>query len=176
MNESTNWYSVKVRNNYENIVADRINMEMERLNMDTKVIIPMERICFAKNGKKVFKEKILYPGYIFVETLQVNKLMSIVRETTGATGILKSKESGQATPLRQSEVDRMIKADVAVQAPVSDELFVMGEKLLIIDGAFKDFKGDVSAIDFTKGKVKVGVSIFGKITHVELGFDEVTKA
>ena len=39
---STNWYTVKVRNNYEKIVSDRIILEMRRLNKEINVIIPKE--------------------------------------------------------------------------------------------------------------------------------------
>lgn len=171
---STNWYTVKVRNNYEKIVSDRIILEMRRLNKEINVIIPKERVFTAKNGKKVFKEKILMPGYIFVETTNVGDLLSVIRETTGATNILKSKE-GVLTTLRQSEVNKMIEADTEIKAPVSEELYIIGEVVKIINGPFSDFNGEVDSIDFETKKVKAKVSIFGRKTPVELSFDDITK-
>ena len=173
--KETNWYSVKVRNNYEGIVKSRIELEYERINMPTNIIIPVEKVFSAKNGKKVFKEKILYPGYIFVETTQVGKLMTIVRETTGATGVLKDKE-GNPTRLRQHEVDRMITADAEVKAPESDELYIIGESVKVLEGAFESFIGTIDSIDMTNKRVKVLCKIFSKLTPVDLSFEQITKA
>ena len=59
MSELTNWYTVKVQNNYESIVSQRIKLEMDRINKDIKIVVPKERTVSAKKGKKVFKEKML---------------------------------------------------------------------------------------------------------------------
>ena len=175
MSNETNWYTVKVRNNYEKIVADRINLEMnDRLNKDIKIIIPKERVFSAKNGKKVFKEKILYPGYIFVETTFLGDLMTVIRETTGATNILKSKE-GTPITLRHEEVAKMVDADSEIKAPVSDELYVIGENVKVIDGPFSDFNGKIDSINMDTKKLIVLVSLFKKLNPVELSFDQVTK-
>ena len=171
----TNFYTVKVRNNYEKIVADKIDMEMnERLKRDIKIIIPMERVFSAKNGKKVFKEKILYPGYIFVETTNVGDLISVVRETTGATNVLKDKE-GHFITLRKSEVDKIIHSDEEIKAPVSDELYVKGESVRILTGPFAELDAQIDEINLETKRVRLLVSIFKKLTPVDLDLDEITK-
>jgi transcriptional antiterminator NusG len=172
--KQTNWYTVKVRNNYEKIVSDRIVLEMNRLKKEIRTIIPKERVFSAKNGKKVFKEKILYPGYIFVETTNIGDLISVVRETTGATNILKTKE-GKFITLKQSEVNKMVQEDVEIKAPVSDELYIIGESINILTGAFAEMNGKIDEVNMEKRKLKVLVSIFKKLTPVELNFDEVAK-
>jgi len=171
----TKWYTVKVHNNHEQKVCDRIVLEMDRLKKDIKVLIPKERIFYAKDGKKKFKEKMIYPGYIFVETDYIGDLTAIVRETTGATNILKKKEDGSPITLRHSEVIKLLKGEEEIKAPVSDELYIVGETIKILSGAFETFNGKVDNIDFENKKIKVHVSIFGRQTPVELDFDQVTK-
>lgn len=173
--EITNWYTVKVRNNYEQIVADRIKLEMQRIKRDFKIVIPKEKIVFAKKGKKASKEKMLYPGYIFVETLYISELIGIVRETTGATNVLSSKETREPIRLRRSEVKSMLLAEEELQKPISDEFYTKGEYVKILTGPFEGFEAAIEDMDSEKNKVKVLVNIFKKQTPVELTFDDITK-
>ena len=45
----------------------------------------------------------------------------------------------------------------------------------VTSGPLADFDGTISEVNPDAGKVKVMVSIFGRETPVELGFDQVAK-
>jgi len=176
--QETNWYTVKVQNNYEKIVADRIKLEMDRIRKDIKIVIPKERTVSAKKGKKVFKEKMLYPGYIFVETINIADLQNIIRTTTGATNVVTvTNGEGKKIPsrLRRDEVVKMLLAEEEIQKPVSEELYVIGESVKVLSGAFEGFNGIIDQLDNEKNKVVILVSIFKKQTPVELHFEDITK-
>jgi transcriptional antiterminator NusG len=174
----TNWYTIKVQNNYENKVKERIEMEMGRNRSEYKIVIPMERTFSVKKGKKVSKDKVKYPGYLFVETQNVGELMNIVRLTTGATNVVTTTNGeGKKVPARLSkkEVYDMLIEDAEIKKPVSEDLYIVGQIVKILDGPFQDFSGAIEEVNLEKSTTKVGVKIFGKTTSVECSFEIIQK-
>jgi transcriptional antiterminator NusG len=53
--------------------------------------------------------------------------------------------------------------------------FAVGDAVIVNEGPFQNFSGVVDDCKPDKGKVRVLVSIFGRSTPVELGFDQITK-
>ena len=53
--------------------------------------------------------------------------------------------------------------------------FSIGERVKIGDGPFKDFEGEVQEIHNEKNSLTVRVEIFGRLTPVELDFNQVQK-
>jgi len=69
--KSMKWYIVRAQSNRERSVSERIIKDGEKGDLMGKigrVIVPTEKSFHLKNGKKVQREKVMYPGYIFVET------------------------------------------------------------------------------------------------------------
>ena len=60
------------------------------------------------------------------------------------------------------------------QAPVHVD-FEVGESVTVTDGPFDTLPASISEINVEAQKLKVLVSIFGRETPVELGFNQVAK-
>lgn len=174
MESKTKWYTVKVMSNRERIVSERLKAEMDRNEVESRVIVPMEKVYFAKNGKKAHREKIMYPGYIFVETSSLGVLQEALKLVSNNSGILKSK-TGEPSFLKKEEIDKMINDVNRPEVDVDVFNFIVGENVKINSGPFDNFKGEIEEINKEKGKVKVNVLIFGRSTPVDLQIEQIEK-
>src|ERR1700760_419022 len=59
--------------------------------------------------------------------------------------------------------------------PRSRATFQIGESVKVISGPLSDFSGEISEVNEDAQRLKVLVSIFGRETPVEVGFDQVKK-
>jgi len=53
--------------------------------------------------------------------------------------------------------------------------FEIGESIKVVSGPLSDFSGEISEVNEDAQRLKVLVSIFGRETPVEVGFDQVKK-
>lgn len=169
------WYIVRAQANRERSVSERILKAGEKGDLIGKigqVVVPMEKSFFLKNGKKVMREKVMFPGYIFVETNAVGELKYFIKECNGATGFLTNR-AGEVQPLSQNEVNRMLGQHQEMQEKKIESTFVHGEEIKIVDGPFNGFVGAIEEIK--DQKVKVGVLIFGRKTMLELNTMQIDK-
>ena len=171
----TNWYVVRTQSNRERSVTEKILKEVEQgelIGKVSQVLVPMEKSFYVKGGKKVKREKVLYPGYIFIETSAIGELKYFLKGCNGATGFLTNK-SGEIKPLSLLEVNKMIGQQEEAEEVELENPFVAGEDVKITDGPFDSMIGTIESI--SGQKVKVVVSIFGRKTPVELDMMQIDK-
>ena len=82
--------------------------------------------------------------------------------------------SQKPVPLSQVEIDRLLNRETA-ERPRARAQFSIGESVKVVSGPLSDFSGEISEINEDAAKLKVLVSIFGRETPVEVGFDQVKK-
>lgn len=169
------WYIVRAQGNREKSVSERLIKEGEKGDLMGKlgrVVVPMDKSFFMKNGKKVMREKVMYPGYIFVESNAIGELKQFIKELNGATGFLTNR-AGDIESLTKVEVDKMLGQNEESKNMEMGNTFIVGEEVKVLDGPFASFNGVIEEI--TGQKVKVSVAIFGRKTPVELGILQIDK-
>jgi len=73
-----------------------------------------------------------------------------------------------------AEIDRLLNRETA-ERPRTRAQFSVGESVKVVSGPLSDFSGEIAEINEDASKLKVLVSIFGRETPVEVGFDQVKK-
>jgi transcriptional antiterminator NusG len=174
------WYVVRAIGGQENKVKSYIETEISRLGLSDfveQVLVPTEKVIQIRNGKKISKEKIYFPGYIMVEANLSGEVPHVIKSVTGVIGFLGETKGGEPVPLRKSEINRMLgKVDeLSVQNNNVEIPFVVGETVKVVDGPFNGFDGVIENVNEEKRKLEVMVKIFGRKTPLELSYMQVDK-
>ena len=121
------WYVIRGISGQENKIKDYIESEVNRLNISEfveDVIVPTQKVVQIRNGKKVSKEKVYFPGYIMIKANLTGEIPHIIRSFPNILGFLGETKGGDPVPLRSNEVSRMLGK--------VDELSMEGENLSLI--------------------------------------------
>lgn len=184
MSEEKQWYVIRAIGGKEKKVKEYIDNEVRRSNLSHLIsqgLIPTEKVYSIRNGKKVSKERVSYPGYVLVEAAMVGEVPYMLRNTPNVLGFLgDSKEESKkliATPIRPQEVARILgRVDELSQGVEENEVpFFTGETVKVTDGPFASFSGTIEAVDEERKKLTVSVKIFGRKTPMELNYTQVEK-
>lgn len=174
------WYVIRAIGGKEKKVKEMIESEISRLKLEdyvSQVLIPTEKVYQIRAGKKISKERNFFPGYVLIEAALVGEIPHILKAITNVIGFLGTKGEEAPTPLRVSEVNRIL-GKVDELAASEEELttpFFVGENVKVIDGPFNSFTGVIEDVNEEKKKLKVSVRIFGRKTPLELSFMQVEK-
>ena len=169
------WYVVNTYSGHENKVKQNLEHRVVSLGQQRsvrQVVVPTETVQEMKDNQKVSVEKRTMPGYVLVNMELNDDSWQLVKGTPGVTGFVGA--SNEPVPLTQPEVDRLLHREVA-QKVATKAQFSIGESVKVISGPLSDFSGEISEINQDASKLKVLVSIFGRETPVEVGFDQVKK-
>ena len=151
-----------------------------------KIEVPMEEVeKHTEKGKKVIT-RVRVPGYVLIRMLPDENARRIVRETEGVTGFVGPTK--EPAPLSRKEVVSMMAPMIASEAlkkagdkpaankkRVLEVSYAVGDQVTVTDGPFTTMAAVVSDVEPTTQKLTVLVSIFGRDTPVELGFNQVEK-
>ncbi|MEY3269071.1 MAG: transcription termination/antitermination protein NusG [Pseudomonadota bacterium] len=173
------WYIIHAYSGFENKVREAILTEATRKGLDVfidEVSVPTETVNEVFKGKKRAVEKKVFPGYVLAKLDMTDDVYHLVKNTPKVTGFLGQQNKPQ--PISEAEAARILntKAEEIPAAKMKKKAnFEIGDQVRVLDGPFASFNGLVEEIDYDHGRVKVSVSIFGRATPVELGFEQVEK-
>jgi len=154
-------------------VKANLEKRVESMGMQDKifrVLVPMEEEFEIKDGKKKIVKKKVFPGYILVEMIMGDDSWYVVRNTPGVTGFV--GPGSKPIPLEPEEIGNIMKR-MGMDQPRPKVSFAVGQSVRIISGPFDNFVGVVEEIMPDKGKARVLVSMFGRETPLELGFEQL---
>ena len=183
------WYVLHTYSGYEKRVKANVESRVASFGLEDKVFqveIPMEEVeKHTDKGKKVVT-RVRVPGYVLIRMWPDENARRIVRDTEGVTGFVGPNK--EPAPLSRKEVVQMMAPMIASEALKAagdkpeaakkrtvEVSYAVGDQVTVTEGPFATMAAVVSDVEPTTQKLTVLVSIFGRDTPVELGFDQVEK-
>lgn len=175
------WFAIHAHSGQEANVKKSIQVVAEQQGLSdriTNVLLPMEEVEEYRSGEKKLSKRKFFPGYVLVQLPEHPErdpdLWHLIKNTPGVTGFIGSRTS--PVPLDEGEVQAIIEEMKGErERPRQRVQFESGERVKIIEGPFSNFLGNIDEINEERGKLKVMVEIFERLTSVEVDYWQVEK-
>ena len=167
------WYVVQVYAGFEETIKADLERQIKDDGLEQyigEVLVPSAKMK-KQFGSDEPEEEQLFPGYVLVEAEIVPESFRLITSHPRVLRFLGGKEP---IPLRKKEIERVlsqIRGEVVVASEQVE--FIIGSEVEIKDGPFAGFVGIIDKVDSENEKLTVMVSIFGRMTPVELTFSQV---
>jgi transcription termination/antitermination protein NusG len=165
------WHVIQVYPGYEEQVKADITKSIEEAGLGDlfgHILIPSAKMRQFFEVGDAMRDQQLFPGYILIEMEPVPEAFRLVTTRPRVVRIL--------GVLSAKEVER-IQAQVsgALVVPTRKHELEVGKEIEIKGGPFAGFVGMIAEVHEESEKLTVMVSILGRMTPVELSFDQVKR-
>lgn len=181
----TKWYVLRAISGKELSVKEYIELDMKNHGYEKRVpnvLVPTENVVkVTATNRRTEQKRNTLPGYVIVEAALDGEIQHMLRNTPGVLGFLGG--DAKPVPIRQREINRLLGIGQEELPPEVVEMqkaqamtdYRVGQSVKVADGPFSGFDGVVEEVNTEKQKLTVTVKIFGRVTPVELGFNQVSK-
>lgn len=167
------WYAVWVSTGQEEQVKTICDRKLGNLNIYEECFLPKYEKPWRENGAWIKKEKVLFPGYLFFVTENLQGLYQALRSIPKFTKLLGDNEG--PIPLYEEETEflkKHINQDKVFEISVGE---YVGRELVITEGPLKDLTGKVTYVDRHSRQAVLEVEFFGRTVKMKVGLEVVGK-
>lgn len=165
------WYVVQVRSGTEHNIRIQCNKKIPDTIME-RCFIPYYEEKKKQNGTWNTLQKILFPGYIFMITEDVEKLFFHLKTIEGMTKLIGTGQD--IIPLKEEEITFLKRFGGEEQIVSMSEGIIEGTQVIITSGPLMGMEGLIQKIDRHKRKAWLDLELFGRMQQVEVGL-EITR-
>ncbi len=170
------WYVVQVLAGYETTIKADLEKRIEEEGLQEifgDLLIPSAKTKQYFDAGNEDKDQQLFPGYMVIEMEPAQEAIRLVSRTPRISRFLGGRDP---VALSEKEIERIhaqMRGEVLIAA--QKHAFEVGNEVEIKEGPFSGFVGLIEGIDDEHEKLTVMVSIFGRMTPVELTFNQVNR-
>lgn len=181
------WYVLHVLSNKERRSVENLNRlfkedeEMGAL-LQSAPLVPTEKVEDVRNGKKYIVERKLYPGYVYLNFALRRPDGSLNNDAwykiQAVDGVISFACGRNKEPLPMSKKDveeLMAEIERRSGAARPKVTYTVGEEVVVLDGAFAGEHGVVEMVDAERGRLRVGVTMFGRSNPLDLDYTQVAR-
>jgi len=169
-----NYYALQVKTKSENKFIKLFKALHPEVNFP--FYFPQRRLDIRKNGKIKPSMSAIFPGYIFIEAENDEKVLEHqwdFRRTDGFYRFLRSNQ--QIMPLADRDLElvlHFIKNSGAV-AGRSFVYFNENSRIVVVEGPLMGLEGKIVKVDKRKGRAKVVLDLYDDSFTIDLAFEVI---
>lgn len=166
------WYVVQVKSgNEENIVSQC--QKIIETDILQKCFISYFKQLKKYNGEWSEEKKILFPGYVFLVSEQIEELCFRLKSINGLTKMIGTGDD--IVPLSVEEVEFLKSFGREEQVVEVSYGLIENEEINIIDGPLKGMEGTIKRIDRHKRIAFLEIEMMGRKVETKVGLEIVSK-
>ena len=166
------WYVMQVRTGTE----ENIRCQCQRLiSSDTleRCFIPYYQQKKRFQGEWHIQERILFPGYVFLITQNLEKLVESLKKVIGMTKLIGTGD--EIVPLSEAEISLITKLGGKSSSSESivkiSQGIIEGDQVHILSGPLKGLEGAIRKIDRHKRIAYLSVDMFNRTVDMKVGLE-----
>lgn len=170
------WYVVQVYTGFEDVVKRDLEKRIEENGLQDlfgDILIPTGEIARSFFSDSEAKKEKIFPGYLLIEMEMSGGAYQLVSSMPRISRFLGGENPVSLSDKEVKRIFSQISGEVTLAAEKAP--FAVGNEVHISSGPFTGFVGIVEKIDEERERLTIMVSIFGRLTPVELDFDQVKK-
>jgi transcriptional antiterminator NusG len=175
MGGSMNWYSFFVQSGKE----EEIKLFMDRFYalQHLSCLVPKRMIPERKQGKTRHCTKVLFPGYIFIQTGQIHDLYYNIKKTPYILymvngGIHKHDQAANFfTPIPKEQMDWLIQLCGVNGTMGYSDIIIGGNQIKVTSGPLLGKEAMIRKIDKRKSRAKIEVQLLNEVKLIDVGIN-----
>lgn len=166
------WYVMQVRTGSE----ENIRIQCERViskEVLERCFIPYYQQKKRFQGKWHIQENILFPGYVFLITQNLELLTENLKNVIGLTKLIGTGD--EIVPLSEEETKFLLKMGKEEQVVELSTGIIENDKVRIQSGPLVGMEGFIKKIDRHKRQAVLEIEMFGRVVEMKVGVEIVEK-
>ena len=166
------WYVLQVRAGTEEKIRCQCQQLISRDILE-RCFIPHYQQKKRFQGEWHIQELVLFPGYIFLVTSDLEQLTDSLRKVTGMFRLVGAGE--EIIPLSGEKVELLLKLGKEEQLVSMSTGVIENAHVKLFDGPLRGMEDCIRKIDRHKRKAHVAIEMFGRNMDMEIGLEIVSK-
>lgn len=164
MDVSTQWYVVLTKPRQEQRALEHLEQQ------GASAFLPLFQREHITKGKRTLRAEPLFPGYLFLQSSLADPLLSKIRSTLGARGLLYfGTQPAVVSTLLVNDLQRRSLCNE------NDALYKKGQKVTLHSGPFKHYEAIFQEYDGTERAV-ILLSLLGQQSELLVELSELLQA
>lgn len=164
------WYVIQVRTGTEEEIQRQCENIIDKSILE-RSFIPKYEQERKYQGKWHTELKVLFPGYVFLISEDMEKLFFELKRIMGLTKLLGTGET--VVPLTDEETDFLLKLGGEEQTVEMSEGIIENDMVVVTSGPLKGNEGLIKKIDRHKRKAWLEIEMFGRMVEMQVGLEVV---